>query len=120
MIDARKQQVYAALYLDGRPALPPSVMTPEELVARARGVLAGRPRLVATGSGAGICTDPFAAAGMGLEAAGIDVPSPGVIAREAGERIASGQADGIASLEPLYLRRTDAELTRDRRLDREC
>jgi hypothetical protein len=39
-----------------------------------------------------------------------------VIAIEAGERIANGQGDDIVSVEPLYVRRTDAELTREQKL----
>jgi tRNA threonylcarbamoyladenosine biosynthesis protein TsaB len=116
LIDARKRQVYAALYLDGQPVIPPSVTGPEQLATEVRRMLSGRTDLVVVGNGTGICADSFAAAGIRLEASGIEVPSPGVIAVVAGERIANGQADDIASLEPLYLRRTDAELTRDQKL----
>ncbi len=116
VIDARKQQVYTALYLDGKAAIQPSVMNPGELVSEVARILSGRTSLVAAGNGTGICADLFAAAGIEIEATGVEVPSPGVIAIEAGERIAKGQADDIASLEPLYLRRTDAELTREQRL----
>ena len=116
VIDARKQQVYTALYLDGKAAIQPSVMNPGELVSEVARILSGRTSLVAAGNGTGICADLFAAAGIEIEATGVEVPSPGVIAIEAGERIAKGQADDIESLEPLYLRRTDAELTREQRL----
>ena len=116
LVDARKQQVYAALYLDGKAAIQPSVVNPEELVSEVKRVVSGRTCLVAAGNGTGICADLFAAAGIEIEATGVEVPSPGVIAIEAGERIAKGQVDDIASLEPLYLRRTDAELTREQRL----
>ena len=116
VIDARKQQVYTALYLDGKAAIQPSVMNPGELVSEVARILSGRTSLVAAGNGTGICADLFAAAGIEIEATGVEVPSPGVIAIEAGERIAKGQVDDIASLEPLYLRRTDAELTREQRL----
>jgi tRNA threonylcarbamoyladenosine biosynthesis protein TsaB len=117
VIDARKQQVYAALYLGGQAAFPPAVTNPDELVSELGGMLSGRARLVAAGNGTGICADLFAVAGIRLEATGIEVPSPGVIAIAAGDRIAKGQADDLASLEPLYLRRTDAELTREQKLN---
>jgi len=55
-------------------------------------------------------------AGTELELTGIENPSPGVVALEAAERIAKGLADDVATIEPLYLRRTDAELTRERKL----
>lgn len=115
LVDARKHQVYAALYLGGQAAFPPAVMSPEELVSEVGGMLSNRASLVAAGNGTGICAALFATAGIDLEATGIEVPSPGVIAVEAGGRIANGQADDIASLEPLYLRRTDAELTREQK-----
>jgi tRNA threonylcarbamoyladenosine biosynthesis protein TsaB len=116
VMDARKQQVYAALYLGCREPFPASVVTPQELVARTGSALSGRSSLFAAGDGIALCSDLFSAAGIRVEPSGIDVPSPGVIAVEAAERIAKGQADDIASLEPLYLRRTDAELTREQKL----
>jgi hypothetical protein len=51
-----------------------------------------------------------------LELTGIENPSPGVAALEAGERIAKALADDVAAIEPLYLRRTDAELAREQKL----
>jgi tRNA threonylcarbamoyladenosine biosynthesis protein TsaB len=116
LIDARKHQVYAALYLGGQAEFPPAVIDPEDLVSEVSRMLTGRTSLVAAGNGTGICAHSFAAAGIRLEAAGIEVPSPGVIAVEAGERIEKGLADDLAAIEPLYLRRTDAELTREQKL----
>jgi tRNA threonylcarbamoyladenosine biosynthesis protein TsaB len=117
LVDARKHQVYAALYLGGRAVYPPAVMNPDELVSEVGRMPASQAGLIAGGNGAGICANLFAAAGIKIEPAGIDAPSPGVIAIEAGRRIACGKADDLASLEPLYLRRTDAELTREQRLN---
>jgi len=116
VIDARKRQVYAALYIGGRLEIPPSVSGPEQLVSDVRLKLAGKTRLAVAGSGVGLCTDLFAAAGVRLQSAGIVDPSPGVVALEAGERIARGQVDDVAAIEPLYLRRTDAELAREQKL----
>jgi tRNA threonylcarbamoyladenosine biosynthesis protein TsaB len=116
LIDARKQQVYAALYLEGQPAISPSVVSPEQLATEVRKMLSGRTDLVVAGSGAGICAEALLAAGVRLEPAGVENPSPGVVAIEAGERIAKGQADDVSGVEPLYLRRTDAELIREQKL----
>jgi tRNA threonylcarbamoyladenosine biosynthesis protein TsaB len=116
LMDARKHQVYAALYLGGQAAFQPAVMNPDKLVSEVKGMLSDRASLVAAGNGTSICADLFAATGIKLDATGIEVPSPGVIAIEAGGRIAKGQAVDIASVEPLYLRRTDAELTREQKL----
>ena len=116
VIDARKRQVYAALYVQGRPAILPSVFSPEELASAVNHQLAGQAKLVIAGSGAGICADLLASAGTELEVSGIENPSPGAVALEAGERIAKGLADDVAAIEPLYLRRTDAELAREQKL----
>jgi len=116
LIDARKHQVYAALYLAGQPAIPPSVMSPEQVVSEVRSMLSGKASLVVAGNGADICADALAAAGIEFELTGINTPSPGVAALEAGERIARGQADDVSAIEPLYLRRTDAELGREQQL----
>jgi tRNA threonylcarbamoyladenosine biosynthesis protein TsaB len=116
LIDARKHQVYAALYLGGQAGFPPAVMDPEDLVPEVSRMLTGRTSLLAAGNGTGLCAGLFAAAGIRLEAAGIEVPSPGVIAIEARERIEKRLADDLAAIEPLYLRRTDAELTREQKL----
>jgi len=116
VMDARKHQVYAALYLEGRPAIPPSIIGPEQLVSEVRTMLPGRTSLVLAGSGASICADLFAVAGLELQLTGIEIPSPGVVALEAAERIAGGMADDVAAIKPLYLRRTDAELAREQKL----
>jgi tRNA threonylcarbamoyladenosine biosynthesis protein TsaB len=117
LVDARKQQVYAALYIGGNQVLPPAVMDPDELVSEVSKALSGGAGIVAAGNGTGICADRFAAAGIRIQATGIEAPTPGVVAIEAGRRIADGKADDTALLEPLYLHRTDAELTRERKLD---
>lgn len=116
LIDARKRQVYAALYLGGQPAIAPSITSPELLASEVRSVLHGRIDLVAAGSGIAVCADMLAAAGIKIDPARVETPSPGVVALEAAERIACGTADVMTALEPLYLRRTDAELTREKRL----
>ncbi|MCX6841595.1 MAG: tRNA (adenosine(37)-N6)-threonylcarbamoyltransferase complex dimerization subunit type 1 TsaB [candidate division WOR-3 bacterium] len=116
VMDARKHQVYAALYLEGRPAIPPSIMGPEQLVSEVRTMLPGRTSLVVAGSGASVCADLFAVAGVELQLTSIEIPSPGVVALEAAERIAGGMADDVAAIEPIYLRRTDAELAREQKI----
>ena len=116
VVDARKHQVYAALYIEGRPAIPPSIMDPEQLVSEVRTILPGGTSFVVAGSGASVCADLFAAAGLELQLSDIEIPSPGVVALEAAECIARGMVDDVAAIEPLYLRRTDAELAREQKL----
>ncbi|MBN2465591.1 tRNA (adenosine(37)-N6)-threonylcarbamoyltransferase complex dimerization subunit type 1 TsaB [candidate division WOR-3 bacterium] len=117
VIDARKQQVYAALYLDGQTPFPPVVATPGELATEVDKALSGRISLVTAGDGVPLCFEFLSAARIEHEPSGVETPSPGVIAAEASERIAQAEVDPIASLEPLYLRRTDAELTREQKLN---
>ena len=114
LIDARKHQVYAALYVGGRTAILPSVADSEQLVSDVKGRLAESATLTLAGSGADLCAEVLASAGVSVASTGIVDPSPGVVALEAGERIARGLADGVAAIEPLYLRRTDAELAREK------
>lgn len=117
LIDARKHQVYAGLYLDGRSVIPPSVAEPEQLVSEVRSKLTEPSDLAVAGSGVSICADLLAAGGIGLALTGIDYPSPGMVAIEAEVRIEQGLADDVAAIEPVYLRRTDAELTREKKLN---
>jgi tRNA threonylcarbamoyladenosine biosynthesis protein TsaB len=116
VIDARKRQVYAALYLNGQTQFQPLVVTPGELAPEVGKVLSDRTSLVAAGDGTYLCLRSFAANQIKLEPSGIAFPSPGVIAIAAAELITRGQVDDLASLQPLYLRRTDAELTREQKL----
>jgi tRNA threonylcarbamoyladenosine biosynthesis protein TsaB len=116
LMDARKHQVYAALYISGRTAIPASLLNPEELASAIRKAFPERADLVVAGDGVGVCADVLLAAGIEVRLSGIETPSPGVVAIEAGERIARGQADDVSALEPLYLRRTDAELVREQKL----
>ncbi len=116
LIDARKHQVYAALYLGGRPAIPPSVMDPEQLVSEVKSNLQEPSGLAVAGNGTGICAGLLAAGGIGLVSTGIEYPSPAVVALEAGERIDKGLAEDLTAVEPVYLRRTDAELAREKQV----
>jgi len=113
--DARKQQFYAALYLAGQTAMAPAVMDQEELAARVVPRASGVRRLVAAGNAVRVVAEPLLRAGIELELADVEHPSPGVVAVQAGARLAQGSAVPLAETMPLYLRRTDAELTREQR-----
>ena len=116
VMDARKHQVYAALYIEGRAAIAPALFSPEQLSLRVGPTPAAHERVVVAGDGAALCREQLAAVGIRLEPSGIEHPSPGVVAVEAAARIAGGMVDDVAALEPLYLRRTDAELAREQKL----
>jgi len=113
VIDARKSQVYAALYRDGKPLIAPSVLTPAELAGLFK-VRAGQ-NLALVGDGSNLCLAALREAGIETIATGIMSPSPRIIALAAARALQDGDGDDIEMLEPLYLRRTDAELNREKK-----
>lgn len=116
VVDARKGEVYAAAYQSGRELLAPCVVTPAALPARLQsgvGSLSSAALPVA-GSGTLLCLDLLRAAGIPATDSGTRHPDPAVVARLAAIEINAGRADDLESLEPVYLRRTDAELNRER------
>jgi tRNA threonylcarbamoyladenosine biosynthesis protein TsaB len=107
LIDARRGEVYCALYQGRERQGDYQVKTPKELA----GLVSGK--VAVCGSGLRPYRDIIEAE-LGPDAVMLDLdhPAPEVIAAEAGRWIAQGKADDVTSLAPLYLRRTDAELRR--------
>nr|WP_205862586.1 tRNA (adenosine(37)-N6)-threonylcarbamoyltransferase complex dimerization subunit type 1 TsaB [Planosporangium thailandense] len=95
--DARRKELYWALYADGERIAGPSVDRPDEVAARATAAGAQR----AAGEGA----EKYP---LGLPAAGPRYPEPAALAALAAERV-RGRAPS-EPLTPLYLRRPDATL----------
>jgi tRNA threonylcarbamoyladenosine biosynthesis protein TsaB len=116
VIDARRNQVFAALHgPDGEAIVEPMVAAPQELAARLAGRLAGSPFPLAAGDGA----LRFAAE---LEAAGIAVSPPDEAVHRIGGRHvcalgAEAEQAPTAQVKPVYLRVPDAKrwLDRDQR-----
>jgi len=110
-VDAWRGEVYGALYEDGREVAPPTVARPEDLL---RGV-AGRPTLF-TGDGARIHQAVIHAA-LGPDARFTDPVAPlvaGAIGALAADAFLAGLRPAPDAIRPLYVRRSDAELARDR------
>jgi len=110
-VDAWRGEVYGALYEDGREVAPPTVARPEELL---RGV-AGRPT-VFTGDGARMHQAVIHAA-LGADARLTDPVAPlvaGAIGALAADAFLAGLRPAPDAIRPLYVRRSDAELARDR------
>ncbi len=113
LIDARRGEVFAALFgPDGEVLWEPLVATPAELVGR----LAQLPAPPLT---AGDGSLRFRAE---LEAAGVDVPPDADPAHRMAARHVCALAAGVAperpeQVRPIYLRRPDAEVWRERRND---
>jgi tRNA threonylcarbamoyladenosine biosynthesis protein TsaB len=116
-VDAWRGEIYAALYDEGRQVEPPLVAHPADLLRD----LAGRPTLF-IGDGATVYRDLIQEA-MGDAGQLADPPSPllaGAIAELADDAARTFMAHGEPlpppdAIRPLYVRRTDAELARDRR-----
>jgi tRNA threonylcarbamoyladenosine biosynthesis protein TsaB len=109
VIDARRGEAFAALHaVTGEEAWPPFVAAPDELVERLAEL--GQPPL-AVGDG----SVRFRAE---LEAAGAEVPPDGALHRLAARHVAwlaaEAEPTGPDAIEPIYLRRPDAELWRER------
>ncbi len=107
MLDARKQRVYAALYMGGVGA-PPIDAAPGDAL---NGIDAG---FVATGEGALVYADHVAEAG-GVVAPEADHPGVDVLARLADDAIAQGRGGDALSLTPFYLRAPDAQIPKSMR-----
>ncbi|MEO0085480.1 MAG: tRNA (adenosine(37)-N6)-threonylcarbamoyltransferase complex dimerization subunit type 1 TsaB [candidate division WOR-3 bacterium] len=112
VVDARKQQVYAALFRGTARVFGPLLATSAELAARVAAATRRGDRLVVAGSGSGLCMPSLLTANLAATDSGVGVPSAAVVGRLARTRIADCCSDDVGRLEPLYLRRTDAELSR--------
>jgi tRNA threonylcarbamoyladenosine biosynthesis protein TsaB len=110
-VDAWRGDVYAALYEDGREVEPATVAPPEVLLDR----LAGRSTLF-TGDGA-VAHEAVIRTVLGDEAHFADPVAPllaGAIGEIAASAFQAGQRPAPDAIRPLYVRRPDAELARDR------
>jgi len=110
-LDARKREVYAALFTataDG-----PRRLTPD--LALTPAALAGRlPRPCTLVGDAGEVYGDLLGAHAHLLPFATHHPRGGVIARLGAARLAAGEAANLGALEPFYVRPPDAELPRSR------
>jgi tRNA threonylcarbamoyladenosine biosynthesis protein TsaB len=114
-VDAWRGEVYAALYEDGHEIEPPSVEPPSVLLQR----LAAQPPLF-IGDAAAIYAEAIRAA-VGDERAIAEPAAPllaGTVAMLAAGAARHGHQPPPDAIRPLYVRRPDAELTRDARASR--
>jgi tRNA threonylcarbamoyladenosine biosynthesis protein TsaB len=110
-VDAWRGEVYAALYQNGREIEPPTVDLPEHLLQ----TFVGRPMLF-TGDGAAMNRAPISAA-LGSRAEFTEPVAPllaGAMGTLAAREFRAGQRPLPHAIRPLYVRRSDAELARDR------
>lgn len=110
-VDAWRGEVYAALYQNGREIEPPTVDLPEHLLQ----TVAGR-TILFTGDGAAMYRATISAA-LGNRAEFTEPVAPllaGAMATLAAQEFRTGQRPLPHAIRPLYVRRSDAELARDR------
>lgn len=109
-IDAWRGEVFAAVYENGRELGGSRVARPDDLLAR----LTGQPT-VFTGDGAARYQELIRAS-LGEAARFADPVAPllaGAIATLAGDAFRAGQRPPPHAIRPIYVRRSEAELTRD-------
>jgi tRNA threonylcarbamoyladenosine biosynthesis protein TsaB len=114
VLDARRGEVYAALYRQEAVLIPPCAVEPAQLATRVAEYNPGAGVALA-GDGSELVKPALAAAGVQFEDTGVRQASPAVVARLGMELLNRDGPDGLAELEPVYLRRTDAEINRERR-----
>jgi tRNA threonylcarbamoyladenosine biosynthesis protein TsaB len=110
-VDAWRGEVYAALYQNGREIEPPTVDLPQHLLE----TFVGGPMLF-TGDGAAIYRATISAA-LGNQAEFTEPVAPllaGAMGMLAVQEFRAGQRPLPHAIRPLYVRRSDAELARDR------
>jgi tRNA threonylcarbamoyladenosine biosynthesis protein TsaB len=110
-VDAWRGEVYAALYQNGREIEPPTVDLPQHVLQ----TFVGEPMLF-TGDGAAIYRATISAA-LGNHAEFTEPVAPllaGAMGTLAVQEFRAGQRPLPHAIRPLYVRRSDAELARDR------
>lgn len=111
MLDARKGEVYAALYLpDGKGGVkelsPPEAVRPEVLLSR----IEGETLCIGTGAVTYAALLGEMLGDHALFASDYDTIRPSVVASLAFESFQRGEEADAAALTPLYLRKSDAEI----------
>jgi tRNA threonylcarbamoyladenosine biosynthesis protein TsaB len=119
-MDAQRGEVFARLYVAARsawqPLTDPAVDRPDAVLASWGGLLEGREAVELVGDGA-LVHRPAVRSGLGPRARIVEpVPllAPAIAALAAREASA-GRAVPPGAVRPLYIRRPDAELARDRK-----
>jgi len=120
VLDARRGELYCCFYRyrEGKPVWKSeyAALSPDEVVNRARSVLAPGEGLTVTGSGVPIVWERLSGelrGGARLRRGSPGCPKPSSVARLAGKNLASGRE--LDLLEPIYVRRSDAERRKDTR-----
>ncbi len=112
LIDARKQELFAALYHQNKPLYPANIIAPEKLPELIKKALPGDQSFYLAGDGAKIAQPFLKEKGANFILSDVLSPSPLVIGQIGLTALSQEGPDDPETLEPFYLRRTDAELKR--------
>lgn len=113
LIDARKGEFYAGLYQGRETVIAPKVTSPEGLTGLLGEIDFSGKGLVLAGDGAEMAEPVLKRAGYPIDKTGITYPSPLAVIHLGVDLFAREGGDDLTNLEPIYLRRTDAELKRE-------
>lgn len=108
--DAKRGLVYMGLYRDGVPLAPLRVLDPQGVVEALEGK-----RGVLLGDAVGLYPELLSRLEGFRVLRGQPFPRASTVALLGEKRILQGQGDDLASLVPLYLRPSDAELEKEKR-----
>ena len=121
-VDARRAEVYAALYRGGAGGEPPELLWGPDVVsctALVRRFVEMRPEGrgpegALVGNGAELLAPLFPAEGGWARPQSLARARASAVARAAAAKLASGETKTPAELQPVYLRKSDAEINRER------
>ena len=113
-MDAQRGEVFASLYAGARMVEPPTAAGPASLLESWRARLEGRPVLF-TGDAVTRDRDAIVAMGNGHWAIRVPGPLAPAIAELGAARARDGQAGPPHALTPIYVRRPDPEIERERK-----
>ncbi len=118
-LDAKRHEVYAAMFeADGTVLIPPAAVAPADLALRASELAGPDTTVICAGEGITAYADLFTAA-LGARlvraAAWEDHIRAGVLGVMGTARLAAGEFADVATVEPVYLRRSEAEISLEKR-----
>jgi tRNA threonylcarbamoyladenosine biosynthesis protein TsaB len=124
LVDARRGEVYASLYrvpeVSGEPVLHwgPGIVSCSRTQELLREILPGGAKVevgVLCGDGAQLLAQEFVAGSGWAAPAALSRTRAGAVARVASRKLAQGHWTTAEDLQPVYLRKSDAEIAREKR-----
>jgi len=118
-IGAREGEVYAGLYQGERALIEPMTTTMVAMSGELSRLCADcqlSPVIMVAGNAAEMVEPALTQLRIAVQKASVNVPSPAVVVKLGRALMQKEGPDDLMVLEPVYLRRTDAEINRERQL----